>query len=60
MRREIDDIIGDQFGKSTDKFGWCSKAGTLSNGINFTEAAKQSGNEEYVSAMKSFSDKLKL
>lgn len=60
VRREIDDIIGDQFGKSTDKFIGAAKQARYQMAQDLIEAAKQSGNEEYVSAMKSFSDKLKL
>ena len=60
LRREIDDIIGDQFGKSTNKYILAAKKARYQMAQDLVDAAKSSGNDEYVTAMKSFSDKLKL
>lgn len=60
LRKEIDKVIGDNFGKSTNDYLLAAKKARYQMADDLIKTAESSGNAEYVTAMKSFSDKLKL
>lgn len=60
LRREIDKVIGDSFGKSTNDYILAAKKARYQMAQDLVDAAKQSGNDQYVEAMQSMANKLKL
>ena len=58
IRKEIDGLIGDAFGKESNKYVAALKDSRHQMAADLVDAAKASGNPQYVEAMQSMADKL--
>jgi hypothetical protein len=58
IRKEIDELVGDAFGKESGKFVTALKQARHQMASDLVESAKVSGHPEYVEAMQSMADKL--